>query len=92
MGVTAATLIERLDMTSLDVEVVLGGSILRAAGSALIEAIEREVAERAPSAVLIRSPLPPAIGACFQALRTLGIEVNEETRDNVRMTLPEDAA
>ncbi len=92
VGVTAATLLDRLGMAELDTEIVLGGSILRAAVPQLIAAIRAELTPRAPNAMLIRPEIPPVIGAVYHALRTLGIEITEETRRNVHTTLPAELA
>ncbi len=87
VGLTAAAIIRRLEMASLDVELVLSGSVLRAAPSLLVDAIDSAVRKEAASVRIIRSELPPVVGAVFLSLRAMGIEVDERIRSNIRTTL-----
>lgn len=88
VATSAATIIKRLGMQELEVEVVLGGSVFNGAGSLLLETIEERVRRAAPLARIIRPEFPPVVGAVFQALRFLGIDIDERLRANVRTTLP----
>jgi len=88
-GVTAATIIRRLGLEDLDVEVVLGGSVFRSESRTLFETIEARVRETAPEARIVRPEFPPVVGALFEALRELGIPIDEHIRETVRTTLPE---
>lgn len=88
VGTTAAAIIVRLGMQELDVEVVLGGSVFAGAGPLLMETIAARVRRAAPRARIVRPEFPPAVGAVFQALRSLGIEIDERIRANARTTRP----
>lgn len=92
VGITAAAIIERLGMQDLDVEVVLGGSVFNGAGRLLIETITERVQRVSPRACIIRPEFSPVVGAVFQALRSLGIDIDEPIRANVRTTLPAELA
>ena len=92
VGTTAATIIERLGMHEMDVEVVLGGSVFKGNGPLLMETIAARVQRAAPRVRIIRPEFPPVVGAVFQALRRLGIEVDAQVRANVRATLPAELA
>ncbi len=88
VGATAAAIIERLGMQELDVEVVLGGSVLNGVGPLLTETIAARVQRVAPRARIIRPEFHPVVGAVFQALRSLGVDIGERIFANVRTTLP----
>lgn len=88
VATTAATIIKRLGMQGLDVEVVLGGSVFDGKGPLLIETVTEHVHRVSPRARIIRPEFRPVVGAVFQALRALGISVDEPIRANVRTTLP----
>jgi len=90
IGITANTIIKRLGMERLDVEVVLGGSIFKGKGPLLIDTIRARVHRVAPRARIIHPEFDPVVGAVFQALRYLGIDAGPEVRENVRATLPPD--
>ncbi len=88
VGITANTIIRRLGMEKLDVEVVLGGSIFKGKGPLLMDTIRARVHRVAPRARIIHPEFEPVVGAVFQALRYLGIEAGPRVRENVRATLP----
>ena len=92
VATTATTIIDRLGMKELDVEVVLGGSVFDGAGRLLIETITDRVRQTVPEAHIIRPEFHSVVGAVFQALRSLGVDVDEQTRANARSTLPPDLA
>jgi len=88
IGITANTIIGRLGMGKLDVEVVLGGSIFKGRGPLLMDIITATVHRVAPRARIIHPEFDPVVGAVFQALGYLGIEAGRKVRENVRATLP----
>lgn len=92
IGVTAITIIARLGMERLDVEVVLGGSIFKGKGPLLLDTIKAKVHRTAPRARIIHSEFHPVVGAVFQALRYLGVKAGSQVRANVRATLPPELA
>lgn len=87
VGTTALAIIQRLAMESLDVELVLSGSLLRSAPALLIDTIDTVVREVVAGVRIIQPEFPPVVGAIFQSLRAIGIEVDERIRSNVRATL-----
>jgi N-acetylglucosamine kinase-like BadF-type ATPase len=64
----AIAALRRLDLTGADPEVVLGGSLLRAVPSSLVETIASEVQRVAPDARVVVSPSEPIVGAALLAL------------------------
>jgi N-acetylglucosamine kinase-like BadF-type ATPase len=88
VGTTAATIVERLGMQGMDVEVVLGGSVFNGSGPLLTETVAARVRKAAPRARIVRPEFHPVVGAVFEALRGLGVDVDERVRANVRATLP----
>jgi N-acetylglucosamine kinase-like BadF-type ATPase len=92
VATTATTIIKRLGLQETDVEVVLGGSVFNGKGSLLMETITERILRIAPLARIIRPEFPPVVGAVFQALRALGVDIDERIRANVRTTLPAELA
>jgi len=92
IGTTATTIIRRLGMEKLDVEVVLGGSIFKGKGPLLLDVVTARVHRLAPRARIIIPEFDPVVGAVFQALRHLGVEAGGSVRENVRATLPPELA
>jgi N-acetylglucosamine kinase-like BadF-type ATPase len=88
VGTTAGALIERLGLRETDVEVVLAGSVFRGEGSLLLETVRTTIAQAAPRARIVLPEFHPVVGAAFQAMRELGIAVDEEIRTNMRASLP----
>ncbi len=88
VGTTATALIERLGLRETDVEVVLGGSVLRGEGSVLLETVRTTIRQSAPRARIVLPEFHPVVGAVFQAMRHLGIDVDDRIRRNMRGSLP----
>ena len=88
VGVSARTIIKRLGMENLDVEVVLGGSIFRGEGPLLLDTVIQDIQQSVPKARIVLPEFPPIVGALFQAIRCAGAEVDELVRETVRKTLP----
>jgi N-acetylglucosamine kinase-like BadF-type ATPase len=88
VGTTAAALIERLELQETDVEVVLGGSVFRGEGSLLLETVRTTIRKPAPRARVVLPEFHPVVGAVFQAMRSLGIDVDDRIRGNTRASLP----
>jgi N-acetylglucosamine kinase-like BadF-type ATPase len=68
----ALAALSRLDMLGLEVDVVLGGGLLRAGSALLDERIDATVHAAAPLARLIRATQPPVLGAAVLALDEVG--------------------
>ena len=88
VGTTAAALIKRLELQETDVEVVLGGSVFRGRGSLLLETVRTTIRQSAPRARVVLPEFHPVVGAVLQALRNLGIDVDDRIRGNLRASLP----
>ncbi len=88
VGTTTAALIERLGLRETDVEVVLGGSVFRGEGSLLLETVRTAIRPFAPRARIVLPEFHPVVGAAFQAMRELGIDVDDRIRRNMRASLP----
>jgi N-acetylglucosamine kinase-like BadF-type ATPase len=68
----AAAAIRRLDLTGLDVEVVLGGGLFHREAPTFLERIRAEVVRIAPAAWLTQVTAPPVVGAALLGLDRLG--------------------
>jgi len=90
VGVTARTLIRRLSLQDKDVEVVLGGSIFKAKGPLLIDAVKEVIHEVAPRASIVLPKFEPVVGALLLALEAIGVKVQGMVTENIRTTLPQE--
>jgi N-acetylglucosamine kinase-like BadF-type ATPase len=88
VGTTAVALIRRLGLKETDVEVVLGGSVLRGGGALLLETVWNTIRRSAPRARIVLPEFRPVVGAVFEAIRKLGITVDDRIRVNMRESLP----
>ena len=70
----------RLDLTGADPDVVLGGSVLRAVSSDMVDAIARGIHEVAPAAHVVVSPSDPIVGAALLGLDALGADAAARAR------------
>ena len=68
----ALAALRRLDMLDAEVDVVLGGGLLRAGSARLDERIDTNIHESAPRARIIRANQPPVVGAAILALDEVG--------------------
>jgi len=78
----AVAALARLDLTGEVVDVVLGGSILRAGWPRLDDRIDARVHAAAPYARLVRAPHPPLAGCALLALDEAG--ATAAARDRLR--------
>jgi N-acetylglucosamine kinase-like BadF-type ATPase len=78
----ARVALERLDLAGTDVEIVLGGGLLRAEHADLVAAIRRDLEPVAPHAQLRVATHPPIVGAALLGLDLLGAD--DAARDRVR--------
>jgi N-acetylglucosamine kinase-like BadF-type ATPase len=70
----AGALLQRMQLTDSDVEIVLGGGMLQAAHHLVLDRIERQVRTLAPRAQLCVLRVPPVSGALASALRLAGAD------------------
>lgn len=68
IAVTAATTIERLGLTDVDVPVVVGGGVVSSGNPLLLSLLENELSRRAPLATLTIVSEAPVVGAALLAL------------------------
>ena len=70
----------RLELTEADPDVVLGGRLLRAVSSNVMEMVVRGIADVAPAARVSVSPSEPIVGAALLGLDALGADAGACTR------------
>jgi N-acetylglucosamine kinase-like BadF-type ATPase len=80
VGVFARTAIARLGLAEEEVDVVLGGGLLRAEHDGLVAAIRSEVAAGAPRAVVRVAADPPIVGAALLAMDDVGAPAEARAR------------
>jgi N-acetylglucosamine kinase-like BadF-type ATPase len=73
----------RFDMTGLDVEVVLSGSIFKGPGRLVEEVLAANIHMVAPRARLVSSRYEPVVGAVLLGLEELDIRVDRHVEDNI---------
>jgi len=88
VGLAANAILRRLGLEDSDVEIVLAGGVFKGKGPLLVDTVRQVVHRVAPQARIITPEFEPVVGAIFLALETLGIEVTDLIRNNVRVTLP----
>lgn len=82
--VTAA--FRHFNMTNLEVEVVLSGSIFKGPGTLLSEVILTELRKVVPQVRLVNARYEPVVGAYLMGLEELGIEINQQVMERVEAT------
>lgn len=88
LGLSAVTVIKRLAMEVLPVEVVLGGSVFKGQGLLLTDTISRVIHQTAPLATLVRPSFEPVVGAVLLGLEAVGVEVGRSVYQKLRDTMP----
>lgn len=84
VATTALALLRRLDLLETSADVVLGGSVFRAEGRLLIDAVSDTLRACAPKARVTVPDVEPVVGAFFCGLDMSGILVDEATRARAR--------
>ncbi len=81
----ARAALERLDLEGAEVDVVLGGGLIRAADERLLLAVQRDLAVVDPRATVRPTTLPPLVGAALRGLDELdaGPEARRRVRDEL---------
>ena len=72
----ASAALRRLDLTEADPDVVLGGRLLRAASSDVVDTIAHAVHEVAPNARVLVSASDPIVGAALLGFDALGADAS----------------
>jgi N-acetylglucosamine kinase-like BadF-type ATPase len=76
----AGAALRRLELTGSDPDVVLGGGVLRAVSSSLVETIARGVGQVAPDARVVVARSEPIVGAALLGLDAIGAEPRAKIR------------
>ena len=81
----ARAALERLDLQGAEVDVVLGGGLIRAGDERLLQAVQRDLAVVDPRATVRPTTLPPLVGAVLRGLDELdaGPEARRRVRDEL---------
>ncbi len=87
VGVTANTLIRRLELEREEVPVVLATSVFRGKGPLLIDVITAKVHQVAPLARVITPDFYPVVGAAIEALDEGGVSITADLLAHIRRTL-----
>lgn len=88
LGVSARAILRKLNLTDVECDVVLGGSICLGKGNVLIDAVSAVVHEAAPKAVIRRLDVPPVVGAVLLAADQLGLATDARFLERLRETIP----
>jgi N-acetylglucosamine kinase-like BadF-type ATPase len=81
----ATAAIRRLRVTSLDVEVILGGGVIRSGDRRFLNRIKAGILAAAPRAMIRRLDSPPVLGAAFIGLDKVG--ASRAARSRLRSAL-----
>jgi len=76
----ARAALQRLELTGVDPDVVLGGGLLRAVSTSVVEMITRGVQEVAENAHVLVSPSEPIVGAALLGLDALAADASAGAR------------
>jgi len=82
--VTAA--LRRFEMTDVEIEVVLSGSIFKGVGSLLTDTLKVEIHRVAPKARLVNARYEPVVGAVLLGFDLLGIQIEGGVKANIALT------
>ena len=81
----ALSAVRRLDLAATDPDVVLGGRLLRAVSSTVVDVIARAVHAVAPKARVLVSPSEPIVGAALLGLDALGADTDAMARARLEL-------
>lgn len=88
LGKQISGLICKLNIQDEKVPIVLAGSIYeKGENMLLLDSLTLSLRKAVPDFELIMLDLPPVAGAYFEALRNIGINVNEEIAEHVRASI-----
>jgi N-acetylglucosamine kinase-like BadF-type ATPase len=75
--------LQRFQMTDLELEVVLSGSVFKAPGTLIQEVMIARLHMTAPKVRLVNARYEPVVGAVLLALQASGVQVNEKVKHNI---------
>jgi N-acetylglucosamine kinase-like BadF-type ATPase len=84
----ATALARRFEMTAIEFDVVLAGSVFKGVGPLLTDTITQEIHQVAPLARIVRPQFEPAVGSVLLAYDALGITVTEDIYTRLSETSP----
>jgi N-acetylglucosamine kinase-like BadF-type ATPase len=84
VAVTALALLRRLGLIEVPADVVLGGSVFRAEGPLLLDAVRVRLEVAAPLARVVVPDIEPVVGAYFCGLDMAGCPVDGDVRERAR--------
>ncbi len=87
VGVTANAIIQRLDLQTTDVEVVLGGSVFKGRGPLLLDTVQQVILQQVPKAKLVQLHHEPVLGAALLGLEHSTISVTSAVWSTLEATL-----
>jgi N-acetylglucosamine kinase-like BadF-type ATPase len=80
----------RFEMTALEFDVVLAGSVFKGTGPLLVDTIVQEIHRTAPRANIVRAQFEPAVGSVLLAYDALEIPVGDEIYARLAKTAPDE--
>lgn len=83
----ATAMARRFNMTDLDFDVVLAGSIFKGVGPLLIDTVTQEIHQIAPLAKIVRPRFEPVVGSVLLAYDALGIQVSESIYEQLEASI-----
>ena len=81
----------RFQMTGMEFEVVLAGSVFKGAGPLLVDTLTQEIHKAAPYARIVRAKFEPVVGGVLLALDHLGGTPGAEVYQNLARSMPDAA-
>jgi len=78
--------LKHFQMTDLEVEVVLSGSVFKGVGSILIDTLNTAIHKVAPKARLVNARYEPVVGAVLLGLEKLGLAIDTSLKANLDTT------
>lgn len=75
--------LQRLEMTQLELEVVLSGSVFKGKGGLLQKVIGEAIQAVAPRAALVDARYEPVVGALLLGLEHLGLDISGRIKANI---------
>jgi N-acetylglucosamine kinase-like BadF-type ATPase len=89
VSIAAITLMKRLSLQSMDVEVGLAGGVFKSNDPLLIDTVTRNIQQSAPQATIRTTKYEPVVGAALLALESGGMTVDGSIYRAIDETLPE---
>lgn len=82
------TLVRRYGLQSVDIELVLSGSVFKGVCPLLVDTLTSAVHREAPQVRIVRARHEPAVGSLLLAYDALGVPVTEKMHQQLKETMP----